>query len=359
MSVFDFIKGELLEIIEWTDDSRDTLSYRFPDDDKAIKNGAQLIVRESQVVQFVYLGEFGDTFGPGKHSLTTDNIPILTRLKSWKYGFNSPFKADVYYLTTRLFTANKWGTANPIMMRDDDFGIVRARAFGTYDFKIMDPKLFLKEVAGSDHNFRLDEFAETMRSRVVSIFSDALASAKIPVLDVASRYTELGEALLPLINPVDSSKYGMQLGSFIVENVSVPPEVEAAIDKKSSMAAVGNLNDFVKYQMAKGMEQPGGGGAAGTAAELAVGFAIAQQMMQQHNMGNLQCPAPRRPRRRGAAARHGARPARTAGARRRRQGPRRARSRRDGDHRVRRARRKKIGTSYRVTRSALEKYLQS
>ena len=254
MSVFDFIKGELLEIIEWTDDSRDTLSYRFPDDDKAIKNGAQLIVRESQLVQFVYLGEFGDTFGPGKHSLTTDNIPILTRLKSWKYGFNSPFKADVYYLTTRLFTANKWGTANPIMLRDDDFGIVRARAFGTYDFKIIDPKLFLKEVAGSDHNFRLDEFAETMRSRVVSIFSDALASAKIPVLDVASRYTELGEALLPLINPVISSKYGIQLGSFIVENVSVPPEVEAAIDKKSSMAAIGNLNDFVKYQMAKGME---------------------------------------------------------------------------------------------------------
>ena len=135
MSVFDLIKGELLGIIEWTDDSRDTLSYRFPDDDKAIKNGAQLIVRESQLVQFVYLGEFGDTFAPGKHSLTTDNIPILTRLKSWKYGFNSPFKADVYYLTTRLFTANKWGIANPIMLRDDDFGIVRARAFGTYDFK--------------------------------------------------------------------------------------------------------------------------------------------------------------------------------------------------------------------------------
>ena len=227
MSVFDFIKGELLEVIEWTDDSRDTLSYRYPDDDKAIKNGAQLIVRESQLVQFVYLGEFGDTFGPGKHTLTTDNIPVLTRLKSWKYGFNSPFKADVYYLTTRLFTGNKWGTANPIMLRDDDFGIVRARAFGTYDFKIVDAKLFLKEVAGSDQNFRLDEFADTMRSRIVSIFSDALASAKIPVLDVASRYTELGEALLPLINPVVSSKYGIQIGSFIVENVSVPPEVEA------------------------------------------------------------------------------------------------------------------------------------
>jgi excisionase family DNA binding protein len=280
----DFIKGELIDIIEWTDDSRDTISYRFPDDDKAIKNGAQLIVRESQVAQFLYLGEFGDTFGPGKHTLTTDNIPVLTRLKSWKFGFNSPFKADVYYVNTRLFTGNKWGTANPIMLRDDDFGIVRARAFGTYDFRVTDPKLFLKEVAGSDQNFRLDEFADAMRSRIVSVFSDALASARVPVLDVATRYTELGEALLPLINPVVGSKYGLQIASFIVENVSVPPEVEQAIDKRSSMAAVGNLNDFVKYQMAKGFEQPGGGGAAGMASELAVGFGIAQQMMAQQGL---------------------------------------------------------------------------
>src|SRR6187455_3712391 len=202
MGLMDFIKGELIEIIEWTDDSRDTLSYRWPDDDKEIKNGAQLIVRESQAVQFVYLGQYGDLFGPGKHTLTTDNIPILSRLKGWKYGFESPFKADVYYVVTRLFTGNKWGTSNPIMMRDQDFGIVRVRAFGTYDFRVSDPKLMLKEVAGSDRNFRLDEFTETMRSRIVSVFSDALATAKIPVLDVASRYQEVGEALMPLINPV-------------------------------------------------------------------------------------------------------------------------------------------------------------
>ena len=291
MGLMDFIKGELIEIIEWTDDSRDTLSYRFPDDDKAIKNGAQLIVRESQTVQFVYLGEFGDTFGPGKHTLTTDNIPILTRLKSWKYGFNSPFKADVYYVMTRLFTGNKWGTSNPIMLRDADFGIVRARAFGTYDFKITDVRIFLREVAGSDHNFRLDEFADTMRSRIVSIFTDALSTAKVPVLDVAARYTELGEALLPLINPAVSAKYGLEISSFIVENVSVPPEVEQAIDKRSSMAAIGNLNDFVKYQMGKGFEQGGGSaGAAGTAAELAVGFGLAQQMMQQGFSGGAATP---------------------------------------------------------------------
>jgi excisionase family DNA binding protein len=286
----DFIKGELIDVIEWTDDSRDTLSYRFPDDDKAIKNGAQLIVRESQTAQFVYLGEFGDTFGPGKHTLTTDNIPVLTKLKSWKYGFNSPFKADVYYVITRLFTGNKWGTSNPIMLRDNDFGVVRARAFGTYDFRIADVKTFLREVAGSDHNFRLDEFADTMRSRIVSIFTDALATAKVPVLDVAARCTELGEALLPLINPAVAAKYGLELTSFIVENVSVPPEVEQAIDKRSSLAAIGNLNDFVKYQMGKGFEQGGGGGAAGTAAELAVGFGLAQQMMQQGFAGGAATP---------------------------------------------------------------------
>ena len=290
--ISDFIRGEFIDVIEWTDDSRDTLSFRFPDEDKAIKNGAQLIVRESQVAQFVYLGEFGDTFLPGKHTLTTDNIPILTKLKSWKYAFNSPFKADVYYVITRLFTGNKWGTSNPVMLRDADFGVARVRAFGTYDFKIVEPKTFLREVAGSDHNFRLDEFADTMRSRMVSLFTDAIASAKIPVLDVASRYTELGDALLPMINPAVTAKYGLAITSFIVENVSVPPEVEAALDKRASMTAIGNLNDYVKYQMGQGMAAGGsGGGAAGTAAELAVGFGIAQQMMQQGFAGGAAAPS--------------------------------------------------------------------
>ncbi len=287
----DFIKGEFIDVIEWTDDSRDTLSYRFPDEDKAIKNGAQLIVRESQVAQFMYLGEFGDTFKPGKHTLTTDNIPVLTKLKSWKYLFNSPFKADVFYVTTRLFTGNKWGTANPVMVRDNDFGIVRVRAFGTFDFKIVNPPLFIKEVAGSDQHFRLDEFADTMRSRMVSAFSEAIAQAKVPVLDIATRYSELGDALLPIINPVIGARYGLELGSFIIENVSVPPEVEAAIDKRSSIAAIGNLNDYVKYQMGLGMAS-GEGGAGGTAAELAVGFGMAQQMMKDGMFAGGTAPAP-------------------------------------------------------------------
>src|SRR5947209_927370 len=305
MGLMDYLKTQFLEIIQWEDDSRDTISFRYPDMNKEIKRGAQLIVRESQVAQFIYLGQFGDTFGPGKWSLTTDNIPILSTLRGWKYGFESPFKADIYFVNTRLFTGNKWGTANPIMVRDPDFGVVRVRAYGTYDFHVVDPKLFLKEVAGTDDHFRLDEFSDTMRSRIVSVFSEALAQSKIPALDVAARYAELGQALLPLINPQTTAKYGLEVTSFIVENVSVPPEVEQAIDKRSSMAAVGNLNDYVKFQMAQGLEKGDGAGVGGMAAQMAVGMAMAQQMMNQTGgiLGSQATPGIQVP---GAAAAAGA-----------------------------------------------------
>ncbi len=368
MSLMDYLKTQFLEIIQWQDDSRDTISFRFPDLDKEIKNGAQLIVRESQVVQFVYLGQFGDTFGPGKWSLTTDNIPILSTLKGWKYGLHSPFKADVYFVNTRLFTGNKWGTANPVMMRDPDFGIVRVRAYGTYDFHVTDVKLFLKEVAGTDDHFRLDEFADTMRSRIVSVFSDALASAKIPVLDVAARYNDLGAALLPLINPAVMAKYGLEIPSFIVENVSLPPEVEQAIDKRSSMAAVGNLNDYVKFQMAEGMTKGGGEGAgmASTAAGLGAGLAMGQQMMAA--MGAAQATPPAAPP--GAVPpplpAGGAPPAAAANGLPELLGPADAAkvlgvsesdvltALADGSLKG-----KKIGTAWRITRSALEEFLKN
>ncbi|MEG2629669.1 MAG: SPFH domain-containing protein [Comamonas sp.] len=281
MSLLNIITKQLIEVIEWTDDSRDTLSYRWPDEDKEIKNGAQLIVRESQQVQFVSAGQFADLFQPGKHTLSTQNIPILSTLQGWKYGFQSPFKCDVYYLNTRLFTGNKWGTANPVMMRDKDFGVVRIRAFGSYDFRIVEAPKFLKEVAGTDQNFRLDEFADTMRSRIVSVFTEALAKAQVPVLDVATRYSDLGDALLQLINPAMREKYGLEISSFILENVSVPPEVEQAIDKRSSMGAIGNLNDYVKYQMGQAMAAGGEGSAAATMpATMAMGFGMAQEMMR-------------------------------------------------------------------------------
>ena len=351
MGLMNFIKSQLLEIIEWTDDSRDTLVYRFPDDDKEIKRGAQLIVRESQTAQFIYVGEFGDTFGPGKHLLVTVNIPVLCRLKGWKYGFESPFKADIYYVNTRLFTGNKWGTSNPIMMRDADFGIVRVRAFGTYDFKIVDVKKFIKEVSGSDQHFRLDEFADTMRSRLVSVFSDALASAKVPVLDVASRYTELGEALLPLINPKVQEKYGLEFSSFILENVSVPPEVEAAIDKRSSMGAIGNLNDYVKFQMAEGLGKGQGGGPGGAAAEIAMGFGMAQQLMNQP--GGILGPQATPPVIGSAGAAELLSPADAAKALNVTEVDVMA-AITDGSLKA-----KKIGTAWRITRGALDEFLKS
>jgi excisionase family DNA binding protein len=279
--------SEFIEIIEWLDDTRDTLSHRYPDDDRAIKRGAQLIVRESQAAQLVYLGQYGDTFAPGRHRLTTDNLPILNRLKGWKYGFESPFKADVYFVTTRLFSGNQWGTTNPIMLRDPDLNVVRVRAFGTYDFRVRDAKLFLREVAGTDDRFTLDDFSTAMRSRIVSVFTDAVANSQIPVLDIATRYTELGKALLPLINPALTEKYGVEMASFIVENVSVPPEVEQAIDTRASMSAVKDLNDYVKYQMAQGFEK-GAVGAGGVGAEMAVGMSVAQQMLNQQAGGAAQ-----------------------------------------------------------------------
>ncbi len=299
MSILNFLRSQAWEIIQWEEDeARDTLSIRWPDEDREIKRGAQLIVRESQIAQFMYLGQFGDLFGPGKHELVTDNIPLLCRLKGWKYGFESPFKADVYYVVTRLFSGNKWGTSNPVMLRDSDFGIVRVRAFGTYDFRIVHPQAFLREVAGTDHHFRLNEFQDTMRSRLVSVFSDALASAQIPVLDLATRYQEVGEAILPLINPQTTTRYGIEITGFVLENASVPAEVEAAIDKRSSMSAVGNLNDYVKFQMAQGLEK-GEGGTGSAAAQLGIGLAMAQQLAHQFQspaappvLGGTPAPAP-------------------------------------------------------------------
>jgi len=280
-----YLRTQFLEIIQWQDDSRDTLSFRYPDEDKEIKSGAKLIVRESQMAQFVYQGQFGDTFGPGTHTMKTDNIPILSTLKGWKYGFESPFKADVYFVNTRLFTGNGWGMADPIMMRDADFGMIRAGGYGTYDFRVVDPKLFLKEVVGTDGLFFLDKFAKTMRARIVNAYSEALAKAKIPVLDIAAHYKEVGEALLPLINQVVIGKYGIEISSFLIECVNLPEEVEKAMDRHSSMAAIGNLNDYVKFQMAEGLTRGEGGGMAATAAQLGAGLVMGQQITQAMGSG--------------------------------------------------------------------------
>jgi membrane protease subunit (stomatin/prohibitin family) len=286
MSLWEKIKGEFIDIIQWTDDTQDTMVYRFERYGNQIKNGAQLTVRESQVAVFVNEGQIADVFQPGMHTLTTENMPILSTLKGWKYGFNSPFVAEVYFVNTKRFTDLKWGTMNPIMMRDQDFGIVRVRAFGSYTISVKDATLFLKNVVGTDGEFTKDEIVNQIRNVIVSRFSDVIGNAKIPVLDLAGKYGEMGNFLVEQVQP-SVDEYGLQLHQMLIENISLPPEVEEAIDKRSSMGAVGNLDNYMKYQAAQGIGE--GGGTMGDAMGAGIGFAMAGQMAQQ--MANQQAGA--------------------------------------------------------------------
>ncbi len=284
MSLWDKIKGEFIDIIEWTDDSSDTMVYRFERYGNQIKNGAQLTVRESQVAVFINEGQLADVFAPGRYELTTQNLPILSTLKGWKYGFNSPFVAEVYFVNTKRFTDLKWGTMNPIMMRDPDFGIVRVRAFGTYEIRVSDAAQFLREIVGTDGLFSQDDVTGQLRNLIVSQFADVIGQANIPVLDLAGNYKNMGDALVGAIAP-KCQEYGLELTRMLIENISLPPEVEEAIDKRSSMGAVGNMDQFLKYQAAESLTQPGGG-TASDAMGMGMGFAMAQQMAQGMNQQN-------------------------------------------------------------------------
>lgn len=290
MGIFDKIRGEFIDIIEWTDNSTDTMVHRFERHNNEIKNGAKLTVRESQVAVFVDEGQIADVFPPGMYTLETANLPILSTLKGWKYGFNSPFKAEVYFVNTKRFTDLKWGTKNPIMMRDQDFGIVRVRAFGTYSMRVSDAGTFLKEIAGTNWQFTTDEISEQTRSWLVSSFADAVAEAKIPVIDLAAQYEEMGAILTSRVNP-KFAEHGLEVLNMTIENVSVPPEVEAAIDKRSSMGALGDLNKYMQYQAAESLtENPGGMGAMG--AQMGMGMAMANQMGQAMNPQSQPSAAP-------------------------------------------------------------------
>ncbi len=204
MGIFDKVKeaalNQFIEVIEWLDDSKDTILYRFPVAGQEIKNGAQLIVRESQAAVFVFEGQVADVFGPGRYTIDGGNTPVLSKLGAWKYGFNSPFKAEVYFVNTKQFTDMKWGTANPIMLRDSDFGIVRLRAFGAYSLRVADPQTFIKEVAGTNGNFDTEDIDTQLKRAIVTEFSDAIGEMKIPALDLAAQYKELGEAIRAKIN---------------------------------------------------------------------------------------------------------------------------------------------------------------
>ncbi len=283
MSIIDKIKDaamhQFIEVIEWLDDSKDTLVYRFPVQGQEIKNGAQLIVRESQAAVFVSEGQVADVFTPGKYTIDGDNTPILTKLGAWKYGFNSPFKSEVYFVNTKQFTDMKWGTSNPIMLRDADFGIVQLRAFGAYSLRVADPAEFIKEIAGTNAQFQTEDIDNQLKRAIVTEFSDAIGELKIPALDLAAQYKEIGEAIRAKINE-DFKGYGLEVTKFYVENVSVPEEVQDAINKRASMGALGDAQKYMQFQAADALRDAAQneGGGAGLGAGLGAGFAVGGQM---------------------------------------------------------------------------------
>ncbi|MEW2496782.1 SPFH domain-containing protein [Streptomyces nodosus] len=289
----DRIRGEFIDIIEWTDDSRDTIVWRFPRYENEIKMGAQLIVRESQVAVFVNEGQIADVFEPGTHTLETQNLPILSTLKGWKYGFHSPFKAEVYFVTTRQFTDLKWGTQNPVIVRDPEFGMVRLRAFGAFTARVVDASALLRELAGTDPQFRTEEVQEYLRQLIVGRLGNALATAGVPMLDLAARQDGLGARLAAALTE-ELAPVGIAVPTFIIENISLPPEVEAAIDTRSRMGIVGNLDQYAQFQAAEAIgEAARNPGAAGEGVGLGVGMALGQRMAA--GLTPQQAPAPAAP----------------------------------------------------------------
>ena len=291
MGILNMIKGQCIDVIEWTDNSGKTMVHKYDMNGKEIMMGAQLTVRESQVAIFVNEGQLADIFEPGRYELQTSNMPIMTKLKSWKYGFNSPFKSDVYFINTKQFLDMKWGTSNPVMMRDAEFGMIRLRAFGIYSFKVSDPETFLKEVFGTSALFTVEGVEGQIKRTLVSGLSDAIAESKIPALDLAANYDELADFALKVINPKLAS-LGLTLCSFVIENISLPEEVEKSMDKRTSMGVLGNLDQYAKYQAAEAMREaannPSGGGMAGMGVGMGAGAAMGQMFAQ--SMGNTAAP---------------------------------------------------------------------
>jgi membrane protease subunit (stomatin/prohibitin family) len=281
MALWDKLRGELIDIIEWVDDTPDTMVWRFPRYDNEIKNGAKLIVRESQVAAFVREGQLADVFNPGTYTLETRNLPILSTLAGWKYGFNSPFKAECYFVSTRTFTGSKWGTKNPIMLRDPEFGMVRLRAFGTFALKVSDPPTFIKQVVGTNSRFSVEEINNQLRDMLVARFADVLGQSKIPALDLAGNQDELGKYVTDRIQQ-DFAPYGLQVVSLMVENISLPPEVEQAMDKRTSMGVIGNLQAYTQFQAANaiGDAARNPSGLAGTGVGIGMGVGLGQQVAQ-------------------------------------------------------------------------------
>ncbi len=289
MGLFDKLFAELVDIIEWTDDTSNTLVYRFPRYGNEIKNGAMLTVREGQIAVLVNEGQVADVYEPGLYKLETANMPILSTLQGWIHGFESPFKAEVYFFNTTQFTDMKWGLRNPLIMRDAEFGVVRLRAFGSYAFRIEDVETLLTEIVGTDGHFTVEEISDQLRNLMVSGFANIVADSGISILDLAGNYDELGDLLAKQLDP-EFAEFGLSLTKLLIENISLPEAVEKALDERSSMGAVGNLDKFTKFQAAQSMrdaaKNPGGGAGAGMG--MGMGFAMAQSFGNALSKDNQQ-----------------------------------------------------------------------
>ena len=289
----DWVKkltGELIDIIQWLDDSNNTLVYRFERHNNEIKYGAKLTVREGQMAVFINEGQLADVYKPGMHTLTTQNMPILSTLKGWKYGFESPFKAEVYFVSTRKFTDMKWGTPGPATMRDKEFGIVRATAFGIYTIRIKDPGIFIRDISGTDARFTTDAIAENLRGKIGLRIKEVMPELGISIIDIEAKVTLMGTMLRDRISP-DFEAMGLELCEVQVQDVGLPEEVEKAIDKRGAIAAVGNLQAYTQYETASAIHDAATtpNSAAGAGMGLGAGFAMGGNMFGQ--MGAAQAAA--------------------------------------------------------------------
>jgi membrane protease subunit (stomatin/prohibitin family) len=274
MGIFDFLTGEFIDVIHWVDDTRDTMVSRFEREGHEIKYGAKLTVREGQAAVFVHEGQLADVFTPGLYMLETNNMPLMTTLQHWDHGFKSPFKSEIYYVNTTRFNDLKWGTKNPIICRDPEFGPVRLRAFGTYSVRVIDPAKFLTEIVGTDGEFTMDEISFQIRNIIVQEFSRTIARSGIPVLDMAANTRELGQLVGKAIEG-QMADYGLALPELYIENISLPPAVEEVMDKRSAMGVIGNLNEYMQFQTAEAMGREGSGAAA---LQTGLGAGIGMQM---------------------------------------------------------------------------------
>ena len=295
MGIFDFLTGEFIDVIHWVDDTRDTMVWRFEREGHEIKYGAKLTVREGQSAVFVHEGQLADVFTPGLYMLETNNMPILTTLQHWDHGFKSPFKSEIYFVNTTRFQDLKWGTKNPIMLRDPEFGPVRLRAFGTYTIRVSDPGKFLTEIVGTDGEFTTDEISYQIRNIIVARFSQAIAQSGIPVLDMAANTEDLGKLIAARISP-ELAEFGLEMPALFIENISLPPAVEAALDKRSSMGIAGDLGRYTEYSAAEAMTEaaknPNGGGGMGAGLGMGMGMAMAGQMANRGPWGAAPTPPP-------------------------------------------------------------------